>query len=357
MPLTLDEAQAGWQAVLDEVELSMTRATFDTWLRGSRVTGVDGQCLLIITRQSYAVEWLQHRLLPSITSTLDRHMPGVTIRFVANGTEPQTPATPEAGSQAEEIAAGTETSPLADLLATTVTFISDPSERGGWHPTSRYATRFWQPLLGPVAWSVYNLVRSDDTRVQKTLWTPYLHYEVSYLARLAAPGRSGRGNRAAIVGRWRRRPVSPDTGEIVSEWYPGAFDLLATTCVARIRWHNGDGRWRRWEPGGLQERPERARCGHELSVVTWLPYLTPAEVAGLPDELQGKHQRYLRDRAFDVDEWRALPLPSLVGLDLNAPELTAALAAVTGAPAADIRQALSFFARPDVPNNRKSTRK
>ena len=62
----------------------MTRAAFDTWLRGSRVIEVGDGCLTIAVRHAYAVDWLQNRLLPVIQRTVARHAgDDVKIAFVA----------------------------------------------------------------------------------------------------------------------------------------------------------------------------------------------------------------------------------------------------------------------------------
>jgi hypothetical protein len=55
-----------WARCLGELQLQMTRATFDTWLRGSRVIEATNGCLTIAVRHAYAVDWLQNRLLPVI---------------------------------------------------------------------------------------------------------------------------------------------------------------------------------------------------------------------------------------------------------------------------------------------------
>lgn len=70
---TLEHAQKLWQAALGELQLQMTRATYDTWLRGSRVISCDGNIFTIFVRHAYAVDWLQNRLLPVIRRTLRRH--------------------------------------------------------------------------------------------------------------------------------------------------------------------------------------------------------------------------------------------------------------------------------------------
>jgi chromosomal replication initiator protein len=85
---SLASAQKLWQAVLGELQLQMTRATFDTWLRGSRVIACEENTLTVYVRHAYAVDWLQNRLLPVIKRTLQRHAgPGVNVVFTAREPE------------------------------------------------------------------------------------------------------------------------------------------------------------------------------------------------------------------------------------------------------------------------------
>ena len=70
---SLEAAQNLWRAALGELQLQMTRATFDTWLRGSRVISCEGNTFTVYVRHAYAVAWLQNRLLPLIRRTLRRH--------------------------------------------------------------------------------------------------------------------------------------------------------------------------------------------------------------------------------------------------------------------------------------------
>jgi chromosomal replication initiator protein len=69
---SLASVQKLWQAALGELQLQMTRATFDTWLRGSRVVAYDDGTLTLYVRHAYAVDWLQNRLLPTIKRVLQR---------------------------------------------------------------------------------------------------------------------------------------------------------------------------------------------------------------------------------------------------------------------------------------------
>ncbi len=52
------EAHRLWAASLKDLQLQMTRATLDTWLRGSRVVEATGSCLTIAVRYAFAVDWL-----------------------------------------------------------------------------------------------------------------------------------------------------------------------------------------------------------------------------------------------------------------------------------------------------------
>jgi chromosomal replication initiator protein len=89
---SLDAALASadklWQAVLGELQLQMTRATFDTWLRGSHVIAMEDNVLTVHVRHTYAVDWLDKRLMPLIQRALRRHAnPEIEIVFTARAPE------------------------------------------------------------------------------------------------------------------------------------------------------------------------------------------------------------------------------------------------------------------------------
>jgi hypothetical protein len=78
------EAHRIWTRSLEELKLQMTKATFDTWLRGSKVVEAGEGCLTIAVQHVHAVDWLQNRLLPVIERTVARHADGeIKITFVA----------------------------------------------------------------------------------------------------------------------------------------------------------------------------------------------------------------------------------------------------------------------------------
>jgi len=80
------EARRIWANSLAELQLQMTRATFDTWLRGSQVLEADDGHLTIAVRHDHAVDWLQNRLQSLIQRTVARHAGrDLKVDFVAEG--------------------------------------------------------------------------------------------------------------------------------------------------------------------------------------------------------------------------------------------------------------------------------
>jgi len=77
-----------WPAALGELQLQMTQATFDTWLRDSRMVKYEDGVLVIGVKSGYAKDWLEARLLPTIKRTLARLTgQNVEIRFIVCGEE------------------------------------------------------------------------------------------------------------------------------------------------------------------------------------------------------------------------------------------------------------------------------
>lgn len=59
-----------WQAALGELQLQMPRATFDTWLKGTRVIAYEDGLLIIGTQNAFAKDWLENRLKGKIRKTV-----------------------------------------------------------------------------------------------------------------------------------------------------------------------------------------------------------------------------------------------------------------------------------------------
>ncbi|HIE39606.1 MAG TPA: chromosomal replication initiator protein DnaA, partial [Anaerolineae bacterium] len=61
-----------WQAALGELQLELTRATFDTWLRDAKLVAYEDGAFIIGVTNAYARDWLANRLHPTIVRILTR---------------------------------------------------------------------------------------------------------------------------------------------------------------------------------------------------------------------------------------------------------------------------------------------
>ncbi len=62
--------ETAWKATLGELELQMTKATFNTWLKDTRLLNYENDTYVIGVRNAYAKDWLENRLLDTILRTL-----------------------------------------------------------------------------------------------------------------------------------------------------------------------------------------------------------------------------------------------------------------------------------------------
>ncbi|MFN2135132.1 MAG: chromosomal replication initiator protein DnaA [Candidatus Promineifilaceae bacterium] len=75
--------ETAWKATLGELELQMTKATFNTWLKDARLLGQENDEYIIGVRNDYAKDWLENRLHDTILRTLSAIVGRpVTLRFV-----------------------------------------------------------------------------------------------------------------------------------------------------------------------------------------------------------------------------------------------------------------------------------
>lgn len=85
--------ETGWKATLGELELQMTKATFNTWLKDARLLACEEGEFVIGVRNDYAKDWLENRLRDTILRTLAAIMGlPVSIRFVVWSDELIAPA-------------------------------------------------------------------------------------------------------------------------------------------------------------------------------------------------------------------------------------------------------------------------
>ncbi|MFQ6000165.1 MAG: DnaA ATPase domain-containing protein, partial [Anaerolineae bacterium] len=84
------DAHRIWQAAQGELQLQMTRATYDTWLKGTFAVSYEDGLLIVGTESPYAKEWLENRLLGTIKRTLAGILGHtVEVRFIVKAHQAQ----------------------------------------------------------------------------------------------------------------------------------------------------------------------------------------------------------------------------------------------------------------------------
>jgi len=74
-----------WQAALGELQLQMTKATFDTWVKQTHVLAYEDGTFIIGVQNGFAKDWLENRLLGTIQRTLASILNrSVEVRFVVH---------------------------------------------------------------------------------------------------------------------------------------------------------------------------------------------------------------------------------------------------------------------------------
>ena len=63
-------AEQIWQAALGELQLQMTKATFDTWVKNTSLISCEDGTFVIAVQNGFAKDWLENRLLTIIKRTL-----------------------------------------------------------------------------------------------------------------------------------------------------------------------------------------------------------------------------------------------------------------------------------------------
>ncbi len=85
-PGPVQSSDGVWGKVLQQLQLELTRATFTTWLAGSRCVGWEGDVLVVEVASRYAREWLETRLRGVVERALVQVVGSpVNVRFVVAG--------------------------------------------------------------------------------------------------------------------------------------------------------------------------------------------------------------------------------------------------------------------------------
>jgi chromosomal replication initiator protein len=133
--------QTAWKSTLGELELQMTKATFNTWLKDARLLSCEGGEYVISVRNDYAKDWLENRLHDTIQRTLVA-IAGeeVSLRFVVWNDKDEPVAPPPAVDNRKNIANG-------EKKMTSSNGESSSHENAGYPFNNRYT--FTTLVVGP----------------------------------------------------------------------------------------------------------------------------------------------------------------------------------------------------------------
>ncbi|HEX5148328.1 MAG TPA: chromosomal replication initiator protein DnaA [Candidatus Limnocylindrales bacterium] len=100
------DAKQVWRAALGELQVSLSPANYETWLRDTQLVDVDEQRFRIAVPNGFAKDWLESRYRSLISQTLARIVGySVQVEFVV-GTAPEVAGEGAVDAAAEPLAAG-----------------------------------------------------------------------------------------------------------------------------------------------------------------------------------------------------------------------------------------------------------
>ena len=94
------DAKQVWRAALGELQVSLSPANYETWLKDTTLVDVDGDRFRVAAPNGFAKDWLENRYRSLIAQTLARVVGySVNVEFVVREHEAEEPV--EVGSQEE----------------------------------------------------------------------------------------------------------------------------------------------------------------------------------------------------------------------------------------------------------------
>lgn len=86
------DLEALWRQILRQLQLQMTRGTFETWLKDTRLVTREDSKFVVVVSSGFAKDWLENRLLTTIQRTVmnfiktndDQRLLDVEIKFVVD---------------------------------------------------------------------------------------------------------------------------------------------------------------------------------------------------------------------------------------------------------------------------------
>src|SRR5437016_1449627 len=96
-----------WTAALDELQVGLSRAQYDTWFKDTQVISEEDDVFLIGVPNAFAREWLESKFRPQVRAAL-QHLLGrtVDVRFVTSSGAPATARTSAAPGMTSSASSG-----------------------------------------------------------------------------------------------------------------------------------------------------------------------------------------------------------------------------------------------------------
>jgi hypothetical protein len=345
--LTPSDNHQLWQAILDQLQMQMTQATFETWVKDTHVVSGNfsgdngnGNSLVIGVKSTFAKDWLENRLFTTINRTVASILEQpVDIRFVVdiladdNGWDRRATNAPVAHSQPVEAELEEETT--IELSPGQVIAQADYYkgffEKGGagFSQLAHHLTYFWMTLLGP-AFFLWKWLDSDDPRSLKSIkpdyWSLPRKYSYTELA-----GKLNRRHGRYIAGDalecersrlmrkagqscqskedccgspnyefLRLKPHPKGQGLMCQHWNDGLLEILHQEGLAVVELNTGE------------RKPT-------IQIWRMPPLITPYQYARLNEQIQSDYDHWLAKfgHLFNVPErkaWRSIEEPTLAPL-------------------------------------------
>jgi hypothetical protein len=168
-----------WQAALKELQLQMTKATFDIWVKNIRAISYKDGIFTIGVQNALARDWLENRLL----ATVERILVGVIghpvqVKFAVLEESTTASFSAELKGQQSAVLSQQEGEQLAlePIYVTAASAIIRPELNVA---TSLYSVQKWLPILGVQRWTLVQVLRClcvhsprrpDGTKWLTTTW-------------------------------------------------------------------------------------------------------------------------------------------------------------------------------------------
>ncbi len=129
------DAEQAWQSALGQLQMEMPKASFDTWVRDTRVASYEDGLFTVTVNNAYARDWLESRLSSTVTRLLLGIMNrSVEVSFIVRSSENGGEVLPtissgETGTVSDEIPAARPKSASLNPRYTFENFVVGPNNR------------------------------------------------------------------------------------------------------------------------------------------------------------------------------------------------------------------------------------